>query len=761
LQQLLTLSFGRRATDNQPVGRTLTFGELIPEWSNPDPTRGKLTADQYHALDKKIPAQKAIRYREKNGDYFMPVRFGGDGRRVTENIDELLGFVLDFDSGRTTRQVIESKLMGIAYLAYTSYSHRPADPRWRVFIPYAKPITEKKQHGAVFKHFNALFDADIDENCKKPCQFYYTPACPHDAVDTFESFHQEAELFDPMSIDQPTDSEAPAAPSNEPPAPGGQRIVDLEALKDALTKLDPDPRELWIDTGLAIKHDLGEPGLPIWLAWSKGSSKFDPIEAVKEWQSLNPRSGPDAITCASVFHRAKQAGWKPKLADGVPQEIAEVNEQYFLAPYGRKVPIFRKSVDPLDSHTRFEPMDLSQFRVLLANRKISGVGLDGRVRTTPLADHWLQHPHRREYHGVVFAPGTTISTHFNLWQGFAVEPKQGSWEQMRRHLLFVVCGGKRKHYRYLLDWMAYAVQKPGKQGEVAVVLRGGQGAGKGVVARSLGKLFGPHFAQISQPAHLTGHFNGHLESCLLLFVDEGYWAGDRAGEGVLKGLVTEPTIQIERKGFDSFPAKNCLHIIIASNNDWVVPAGPDERRYFVLDVDEARKQDPTYFAPIYAEMDGGGPAAMLHYLLHRDISRFNIRAVPQTEALGEQKLQSLSPTDRWWFDKLVAGHFEEGEHLSRVIYPWGQVPTAVVHADYVKTLNKSGINRKSTATEVGKRLTRLLPPSGAAPHKARVMVNGMQEYVYNLPPLADCRAHFEKFMKLDGRIDWATGGVIG
>ena len=175
---------------------------------------------------------------------------------------------------------------------------------------------------------------------------------------------------------------------------------------------------------------------------------------------------------------------------------------------------------------------------------------------------------------------------------------------MRKHLLFVICDGDRRRYRYLLNWMAYAVQHPGQPAEVAVVLRGGRGVGKGIFARSFGSLFGPHFLQVNQPRHLVGNFNGHLESCAVLFVDEGFWAGDKAGEGVLKGMVTEPTLAIERKGLDVIAARNCLHIVIASNSDWVVPAGPDERRFFVLDVASERKQDPAYFDPLYAEMKG-------------------------------------------------------------------------------------------------------------------------------------------------------------
>ena len=72
-----------------------------------------------------------------------------------------------------------------------------------------------------------------------------------------------------------------------------------------------------------------------------------------------------------------------------------------------------------------------------------------------------------------------------------------------------------------------------------MVLRGGRGTGKGVVARAIGRLFGQHFVHVSHARHLTGNFNAHLAECVLLFVDEAFWAGDKQGEAQLKRMITE------------------------------------------------------------------------------------------------------------------------------------------------------------------------------------------------------------------------------
>ena len=49
----------------------------------------------------------------------------------------------------------------------------------------------------------------------------------------------------------------------------------------------------------------------------------------------------------------------------------------------------------------------------------------------------------------------------------------------------------------------------------------------------------------------------------MLFSDEALWPGDKASEGDLKRLITEPTLFIEPKGLDGFEVANCLHVIVA------------------------------------------------------------------------------------------------------------------------------------------------------------------------------------------------------
>ncbi len=273
---------------------------------------------------------------------------------------------------------------------------------------------------------------------------------------------------------------------------------------------------------------------------------------------------------------------------------------------------------------------------------------NGEVKRIGLGTWWLKQEGRAQYNAVVFEPGASedeARSNFNLWRGFAVGPVEGECSLYLQHITDNICSGNDEHANYMLDWMAYNAQYPGERPEVAVIFRGDEGTGKGMAIRPYGELFGPHYIHISQPGHLTGHFNAHLQCCKVLFADEAFFAGDRRHENVLKAFVTEPTLMIEPKGVDPYPVRNVIALLMSSNHEFVVPAGKDARRYFVLDVSDARKQDHAYFEAIAHEMANGGHEALLYFLLNRDLSGFEVRKVPQTEALADQKARSRRGVD--------------------------------------------------------------------------------------------------------------------
>jgi len=223
---------------------------------------------------------------------------------------------------------------------------------------------------------------------------------------------------------------------------------------------------------------------------------------------------------------------------------------------------------------------------------------------------------------------------------------------MREHMYEVLAARDDDVDRYNYNWLAWAVQHADQQPESALVFLGERGTGRSTLGKAMCRIFGQHQLHISSSDHLTGRFTGHLRQCCFLFADEAYAPNDKTAEGRLKRLITEPTLTIEAKGRDPVDEPNRLHIMMASNNEWVIPAGEHERRFVVQRVADTYRQDPAWFGPIYQQLRSGGYEAMLFDLLHHDLGDWHPRQIVRTAALAEQQEQSLSPLDAWWLQLL-------------------------------------------------------------------------------------------------------------
>jgi hypothetical protein len=292
----------------------------------------------------------------------------------------------------------------------------------------------------------------------------------------------------------------------------------------------------------------------------------------------------------------------------------------------------------------------------------SNAATPGKTKFIPVTEWWIKHKKRKEYKTVVFDPSTdsrNINGHYNLWSGFGVKPEPGSWVLMRAHLFEVLCNGDKNFFEYAVKWLAWCVQNPEKQAEVGLVFRGDKGTGKGVLGEAMIRIFGfRHSLHLSNPTQLAGRFTGHFEQCVFVFADESIWAGSRLEEQQLKALVTNPTYALEKKFKDAKLAENRLKFLMGSNSDWVVPSSEGhERRWAVQDVNKKYIGNRTYFNALHEELyKCGGIEAMLSSLLHLDLEGWHPRnGVPDTAALRDQAMLSLSSVEKWLYGLLWEG----------------------------------------------------------------------------------------------------------
>lgn len=425
-----------------------------------------------------------------------------------------------------------------------------------------------------------------------------------------------------------------------------------------------------------------------------------------------------------------------------------INQQYAYVIAGGGQHILWETKDA-QGHAKVEHLPLDTFHGKFAPQTVQiGTGAN-----TPISKLWMTSPNRREYDGLVFMPEQQPPPRFyNLWKGFSVYPadagaRDTSVDMFLEHVRENICKGNDTLATWLLGYFAHIFQRPWEKPLVALVFRGSKGVGKNAPVERIGALLGGHFLLTSNRRYLVGNFNGHLERCLLFALDEAFWSGDKQAEGVLKDLITGREHVIEHKGKEPYTVANKTRIVIIGNEDWLVPASYDERRFAVFDVGEKRKQDRTFFTQMRVGMEQGGYAVLLRYLLDYKITT-DPNAAPDTEGLRDQKHQSLEPLQQWWLDCLteetIIGHDFAG---------W---PTEMECGDlrnaffrYVRTRNiKSRVpDHRLFGMQLGR-----CAPSCVRTRRSKQLEDGSRPYVYPLYTVAHYRAEWEQFIQ--HTVDW-------
>jgi hypothetical protein len=428
--------------------------------------------------------------------------------------------------------------------------------------------------------------------------------------------------------------------------------------------------------------------------------------------------------------------------------VAEVNERVALVLVGNKAAVMLFEPDG----KTFRLISIEAFQVWYANK-----GANSDEGWIPTAKLWLTARNRREFEGIEFdpAPAGGRPGYYNLWQGFAVEPRPGDCGKFLAHIRDNIAQGNPLLYNWVIGFFAQIVQQPAVKLGTALAIRGEPGVGKTKVGEVFGSLLKPHYKLVADPRFVTGKFNAHMTSLLLLHADEAFWAGDRRSEGKLKDLVTGSEHLIEFKGVDAISVRNHMRLFVTGNSDWLVPAAFRERRWAVIDAGNAHIQDHAYFAAIDYEMDHGGREALLHHLKTFDLKIVNLREIPQTKALLEQKFQSASAEEKFWLDTLRNGKLPGASETTP-----NACRKSKLYDAYIGHARRTGVSHRSIETKVGMFLSDHVPGLISDQKVTYAFYNEnddketKQAWAFKFPALADCRKAFAD--KIKQAVDWGT-----
>jgi hypothetical protein len=153
----------------------------------------------------------------------------------------------------------------------------------------------------------------------------------------------------------------------------------------------------------------------------------------------------------------------------------------------------------------------------------------------------------------------------------------------------------------------------------------------------------------------------------------------------------------------------------------------------------------------------GGHEALLDHLLKVDLSKVDLRKVPATDVLFEQKMHGMGDDDQWWMDVLQRGELPPGcdgdrecskQLLARWYHRHGRGRNSrKVRASMTalgKYLKKSVPGLKSDRTEC--RYSNGIEADG------RPVIVTHRDWSYRFPSLGECRDEFAK--KVGQKIVW-------
>lgn len=205
----ITISTVKNCSDNRPRSLSMDKEQLIK----------RLTLHQQRA--------------GKDGPGFIPAEFKTNSTRANANVMHVTMLVLDVDDG-TPYSAMKPKLEAFEHVYYTSHSHRPEHPKYRVVVFLEAPVNPELW--PEFWRRAANYFGHMDAATKDPARLYYWPSCPAGAVHE-SACHQGKTLALGDLPELPSDEQNSVRKAHAPRLPKGSfdsmGIEEVPELKPA------------------------------------------------------------------------------------------------------------------------------------------------------------------------------------------------------------------------------------------------------------------------------------------------------------------------------------------------------------------------------------------------------------------------------------------------------------------------------------------------------------------------------------------------
>lgn len=185
---MLDISFGKNRTDTNWKPEYLSWEEFVDKLRKVRRTRE--TMEQYDNMSS------SDRSKTKDGLAFVGGLIRG-GRRKKENVDIRSLITLDADyADEHFMFSVDLVLVCKNYVIYSTHSHRPDKPKYRLVIPVDRPMS-RDEYAAVSRRLAADIGMEyFDKTTFEAHRLMYMPSCSHDAEPILEEFKGDTVTVD-------------------------------------------------------------------------------------------------------------------------------------------------------------------------------------------------------------------------------------------------------------------------------------------------------------------------------------------------------------------------------------------------------------------------------------------------------------------------------------------------------------------------------------------------------------------------------------
>tara|TARA_R100001369_G_C3316743_1_gene168224 strand:- start:316 stop:2598 length:2283 start_codon:yes stop_codon:yes gene_type:complete len=276
----------------------------------------------------------------------------------------------------------------------------------------------------------------------------------------------------------------------------------------------------------------------------------------------------------------------------------------------------------------------------------------------------------------------------------------------------ILSGNDEAGSKYIIDYLAHAVQKPGELPRVALVFQSDQGTGKNIFFENFVRkmLGGEYLLQTAEMDKVIGRFS-MINNKLFVIMDETSGKDSFSNSDKIKNIITAEQVAWERKGIDGININNCGRYLFFSNNETPVKIESSDRRYVVYKCSNDRQNDSVYFKEMSKMFnDDAVIKTFYNYLMNDvDISDWDsINDRPITEAYQDIQSANTPAMAKWLEERYYElNHFIEMESDDDVLQEHKVIPSKTLYLIYTEWLNGNGFKKMEyNTTKFGREIAK-------------------------------------------------------